>query len=103
MSAGIMNHGADVCTVTVAAGGTAETVTLGYSPRYVRAVNVNNLTSYEHWDGMTDGTSIDMANHDTTQMSVNAAGGITLTATGFTLGVDIADTTSDVIRYVAIR
>lgn len=90
-------------TVTVAAGGTAESVTCGFSPRYVRAINVNNRASYEHFDGMTDGTSIDMGNHDTTQVSVNAAGSITLTANGFTLGVDICDTTSDVVRWVAFR
>lgn len=90
-------------TVTVAAGGTAETITIGFSPRYVRAFSVNNLTSYEHFDGMTDDTSLNTANHADTQISVNAAGGITLTATGFTLGVDICDTTSDVVRWVAFR
>jgi outer membrane usher protein FimD/PapC len=94
---------AQVGTNTVAAGGTAETVTLGFAPSYVRAINVNNLTSYEHFSGMDDDTSLDMANHDTTQMSVNAAGGITLTSDGFTLGVDICDTTSDVVRWVAFR
>ena len=90
-------------TNTVVAGGTAETVVLGWVPRYVRAINVNNLTSYEYFTGMDAGTSIDMANHDTTQMSVNAAGGITLTSTGFTLGVDICDTTDDVVRWKAER
>lgn len=90
-------------TNTVAAGGTAEVVTLGWTPRYVRAINVNNLTSYENFSGMDAGTSIDMANHADTQVSVNAAGGITLSATGFTLGVDICDTTSDVVRWVAFR
>ena len=92
-----------VGSVTVTAGGTAETVTVGFKPSYVRAINVNNLTSYEHFYGMDDDSSLDMANHDTTQMSVNAAGGITLTSNGFTLGTDIADTTSDVIRWVAFR
>ena len=90
-------------TNTVVAGGTAETVVLGFKPSYVRAINVNNLASYEHFDGMDDDTSIDMANHDTTQISVNAAGGITLTSNGFTLGVDICDTTADVVRWVAFR
>ena len=73
---------ARVGTNTVAAGGTAETVVLGFQPSYVRAVNVNNLATYEHWSGMADGTSID---------------------TGFTLGADICDTTSDVVRRAAIR
>lgn len=90
-------------TNTVASGGTAETVTIGFKPSYVRAISENNLTSYEHFLGMDDAKSIDMANHDTTQMSLNAAGSITLTATGFILGADICDTTSDVVRWVAIR
>lgn len=101
--AGMMIQHSAVGTVTVTSGGTAESVTLGFKPSYVRAINVNNLASYEHFDGMDDGTSIDMGNHDTTQVSVNAAGSITLTSNGFTLGADIADTTDDVIRYVAIR
>lgn len=92
-----------VGTNTVAAGGTAEVVTLGWKPRYVRAINVNNLVSYENFAGMDDGTSIDMANHADTQMSVNAAASITLSANGFTLGADICDTTSDVVRWVAFR
>jgi len=93
----------EVGTNTVAAGGTAETVVLGWVPKYIRAINVNNLASYEYFTGMTADTSIDMANHDTTQVSVNAAGGITLTTTGFTLGTDICDTTSDVVHWLAIR
>ena len=99
----MMQQAAKTGTNTVAAGGTAETVVLGFQPSYVRAVNVNNLATYEHWSGMTAGTSIDTANHADTQISVNEAGSITLTATGFTLGADICDTTSDVVRWVAIR
>ena len=99
----MMQQAAKTGTNTVAAGGTAETVVLGFRPSYVRAVNVNNLTTYEHWDGMDAGTSIDTANHADTQISVNAAGSITLTATGFTLGADICDTTADVVRWGAIR
>ena len=90
-------------TNTVVAGGTAETVELGFAPTYVKAINVNDLKIYEHFYGMTAGTSIDTANHDTTQISVNTAGSITLTANGFTLGADICDTTSDVVRWIASR
>lgn len=88
---------------TVAATPVAITVTVGWKPKYVRAINVNDLTFFEHFDGMTAGSSIDTANHDTTQISVNAAGSITLTSNGFTLGTDIADTAADVIRWVAFR
>jgi hypothetical protein len=95
-----------VGTVTVAAGGTAETITLGWVPRYVKAVSEENLTIYEYFTGMTADTSINTANHDTTQIAINVAGGITLTTAGgggFTLGVDICDTTSDTVHWVAFR
>jgi hypothetical protein len=62
-------------TITVVAAA-AINVELGFTPRYVRAWNVNNLASYEYFDGMAAGTSLDMANHGDTQNSVNAAGGI---------------------------
>jgi hypothetical protein len=52
---------------------------------------------------MDAGTSLDNANHADTQNSVNAAGAITLTANGFTLGLDICDTAADVVRWLAIR
>lgn len=90
-------------SVTITAGGTAQSVEVGFSPSYVKAFSVNNLVIYEHWDGMDDDTSLNTANHDTTQIAVNAAGGITLTANGFTLGTDIADTTSDVVKWIAFR
>jgi hypothetical protein len=98
-----------VGTITVAAGGTAETITLGWVPRYVKAISEENLTIYEHFTGMTADTSIDTFNHADTQIAINAAGGITLVADtadgrgGFTLGVDICDTTSDTVHWVAIR
>ena len=81
----------------------ATSVTLGFNPRYVRAFNVNNLTSYEWFYGMDAGTSIDTANHGTTQISVNAAGSITVSGGIVTFGADICDTAADVVRYVAIR
>jgi len=85
--------------ITVANPAAAVTVTLGFEPRYVRAVNVNNVVTYEHWTGMDAGTSFDTA----TELSLNAAGAITLTANGFTLGLDICDTAADVVYWVAFR
>ena len=49
-------------TVTVASTPAAVTITLGWRPSYVKAINVNNLVHYEHFDGMSDATSIDTAN-----------------------------------------
>jgi len=86
-------------TITVADPAAAVTVELGFAPSYVRAVNVNNVVTYEHWTGMADGTSFDTA----TELSLNAAGAITLTENGFTLGLDICDTAADVVYWLAIR
>lgn len=90
-------------TNTVASGGTAETVVLGWVPRYVRVWNVNNLASYEWFTGMTADYSLNMINHADTQNVAATSGGITVTANGFTLGTTICDTTSDVVRWVAFR
>lgn len=89
--------------VTVANPAAAVTVTLGWVPRYVRAFSVNNLASYEHFAGMDAATSLDTGNHADTQISLNAAGSITLTSNGFTLGLDICDTAADVVYWLAIR
>jgi hypothetical protein len=92
-----------VGTNTVTTGGTAETVTLGWVPRYVRAFSQNNLTSYEYFEGMTADDALTVGNHADTQVALATSGGITLTANGFTLGTAICDTTSDVVRWLAIR
>jgi outer membrane usher protein FimD/PapC len=99
----MMNQSAEVGKVTVADPPVAVTIALGYKPSYVRAFSVNNLASYEHFTGMTAATSLDTGNHDSTQISLNAAGSITLTANGFTLGADICDTAADVVYWLAIR
>jgi len=93
----------NVGKITVANPAAAVTVTLGWVPRYVKAVNVNNLAFYEYFEGMAAGTSLDTGNHADTQISVNAAGAITLTDNGFTLGLDICDTAADVVYWVAFR
>lgn len=90
-------------SATITTGGTAQSVVVGFRPSYVKCFSVNNLTIYEFWYGMTDDTSLNTANHADTQIAVNAAGGITLTANGFTMGTDIADTTNDVVRWIACR
>lgn len=92
-----------VGTVTVPDPAAAVTVTLGFKPSWVRAFSEDNLASYEHFNGMDDGKSLDVANHADTQISINAADGITLTADGFTLGTDICDTADDTVRWVAVR
>ena len=90
-------------SITVANPAAAVTVTLGWQPRYVKAVNINDLKIYEWFEGMADAAYLLTANHADTQISVNAAGGITLTSNGFTLGTDICDTAADVVHWLAIR
>ena len=89
--------------ITVPDPAAAQTVVLGFRPSYVRAFSVNNLATYEHFYGMSAGTSLDTANHADTQISVNAAGSITLNSNGFTLGADICDTAADVVYWLAVR
>lgn len=89
--------------VTVPNPAVATSVTVGFKPTYVEVFSEENLTFYRHYAGMDDGKSIDVANHDTTQVSINAADGITLTDTGFTMGTDICDTAGDTVRWLAIR
>lgn len=69
----------------------AMNISLGWTPRYVRAWNVNNLASYEYFEGMTAGTSLDNANHGDTQNSLNAAGAIS-TYAGRAAGASVTGT-----------
>ena len=70
-----------VGTITVPNPAAAQSVTLGFNPRYVKAVNVNNLKMYEWFYGMAAGTSLDTGNHDTAQIAVNAADDPVVTST----------------------
>ncbi len=97
----IYEQNCQVGSETVAATPVAITVTTGWKPKKVIAFNINDLKKFEHIDGMTAGSSIDTATDGT--ISINAAGSITLTSSGFTMGTDIADTASDVIRWEAYR
>ena len=58
---------------------------------------------YEWFYGMAAGTSIDTGNHDTAQIAVNAADGITVSGGVVTFGADICDAAADVVRYLCIR
>ena len=92
-----------VGTITVPNPAAAQSVTLGFNPRYVEAINVNNLKIYKWFYGMSAGTSLDIANHADTQIAVNAADGITVSGGVVTFGADICDTAADVVRYLCIR
>ena len=88
-------------TFAVANPAAAVTITCGFSPRYVKAININDLATHEYFYGLAAGASIQTITDGT--ISVNAADGITVSETGFTLGTDICDTAADVVRYIAFR
>lgn len=90
-------------SITVANPAAAVTVTLGWQPRYVKAVNINDLKIYEWFEGMNAAAYLQTANHASTQISVGTTNGITVSATGFTLGTTICDTAADVVRWIAVR
>ena len=58
---------------------------IGFKPRYVRIVNLDDPGSLEFFEGMASGRGF--KHIDGTQTSIST-GGITPTNTGFTLGTD---------------
>lgn len=79
----------------------AKTVTLGFSPSYVKAFNYTDVNFHEHFDGMTDDYSVIQATAGDT--TIGTSGGITLTANGFTLGSAIIIDEDDVVYWIAMR
>lgn len=92
-------------TGTVTGTGAAINVSLGFTPDYVRIVNITDADQVDEWfSGMTDGTSI----QTNAAVSARASGGIsayagsTTAAPGFTIGSGISES-AKVLRYVAMR
>lgn len=81
--------------------GAAVTVTLGFKPFMVIAYNETDAdVMWFHIQGLADGKAVQIANHDTTQISLLASNGITLSTTGFTAGTTLSES-GDTIRYIA--
>lgn len=78
--------------------GTAITVTLGFTPRFVKVVNVSDVETWEAHEGMAAGTAIKTVTAGTT--TVVADGSVTLTDNGFTLA-SAEFGSADVITWVA--
>ena len=89
--------------ITVANPAAAVTVNLGFTPRYVKAVNINDLAVFEYFEGMAAGAALRNGNHASEQNSVISSNGITVSDGGFTLGTAICDTAADVVRWIAVR
>lgn len=98
----------NIRTGTVAGTGAALNVVLGFTPDYVRVVNIEDGdTAFEWWSGMTDGHAIQTTNHDTAQLSRITSAGITPLddaddGAGFTLGTTISEDGKD-LAYIAVR
>jgi len=89
-------------TLTTAATPAAQTVTLGFRPSYVKVQNVTTILMGEHWDGMADASYL-LTTGSTGVQTLPTTAGITLSATGFTVGTGVQGSASDVLYYIAYR
>lgn len=90
-------------STTVTTTGTAQTITIGFKPSYVRIINVDQLIIFEHFLAMGDGASFDTFSHADAQMVANTADSVTLTSNGFIMGTDICVAGADVLHWMAFR
>lgn len=81
----------------------AYTFTLGFKPRYVRVINsAATGGSFEWFEGMADASAIKRLAADGVQ-SLVTSNGITVSDTGFTLGLDTdINVTNEQVSFVAI-
>lgn len=82
--------------------GAAVSVTLGFKPVALILFNsTDNDVLWLYFDGMTDAHALQVANHDTAQVSALTSNGVTLSARGFSAGTSLSES-AKVIRYLAI-
>lgn len=81
----------------------AYTFTCGFKPRYVRVINsAATGGSFEWFEGMADASAIKRLAADGVQSLVET-NGITVSNTGFTLGLDTdINVTSEQVQWIAI-
>ena len=79
----------------------AFTITTGFQPRYVGVFNVTSRDSMEWFEGMTDDTGLKQVAAGTRTLAASL--GITVSATGFTMGLDTdVVVTSEQISWIAL-
>jgi len=80
--------------------GTSQSITLGFKPKFLVLFNQTDGTQLTFYmDGMADGKAVSMVSI----ISLIAANGVTLNATGFSLGSDNSvNQTLKVFKYFAI-
>lgn len=85
-------------TGSVTGDGTAIEVTLGFKPRFIKALNITDVESWEKYEGMSDAQALKTVTAGTT--TVDTASGIVITSQGFTL-LAAEFGTSDVVVWAA--
>lgn len=90
----------EVASGTYTGSGAAQTVTLGFKPKLLKLYNITDTdTIVDFLDTMTADTGIAI----TGAVATLASAGITLTATGFTLGTSaVSNENAKVFHYFAI-
>ena len=76
----------------------AYSVTLGFTPRYVKMFNVTTIKAQEWLTGMGDADAFQVVNHDTAQSSFVTSGGITVSGGTVTFP---AAAQNDVVYWIA--
>lgn len=83
----------------------AVTITTGFKPRYVKVVNQTGLCMAEWFEGMTAAHSVKTVDSgsDATNIVAVTSNGITVSATGFTIGVDTdINVSAEQMRWIAM-
>ena len=83
----------------------AITITTGFKPRYVKVVNETGLCMCEWFEGMTAAHSVKIADSGTAATDIVnvSSNGITVSATGFTIGVDTdINVTAEQLNWLAM-
>ena len=81
----------------------AFTITVGFKPRYVKVANLGatGLATIEYFEGMADASGLLIITDGTT--SVDVLTGITVSTTGFTLGIQTdVNITTEQLSWIAI-
>jgi hypothetical protein len=83
----------------------AFTITTGFKPRYVKVMNVDGLCMEEWYEGMADASAVktvDSGSNATDVIKITS-NGITVSASGFTVGLDTdINVSSEQLSWIAM-
>ncbi len=83
----------------------AFTITTGFKPRYVKIMNVDGLCMEEWYEGMADASAVKTVDSGagTTDVVKITSNGITVSANGFTVGLDTdINVSSEQLSWIAM-